>query len=156
MTAIASASTPEASLENNTATATVTYVAQGSITGRVWLDVDRDGQRDADEPMAMDSVGKVMVVPETGQLPWGQDVLSINRFTGTYLGRLPPGRYTVVVYLRSGSTIQFTTPDQGDDATDSDIITTISDYWNPRGLSAVVDVRDGAETTVDVGLLPES
>ncbi|MBE1605671.1 SdrD B-like domain-containing protein [Actinopolymorpha pittospori] len=155
-TATASSSTPDASVENSTATTAVAYVAQGTITGHVWLDVDRDGQRDADEPIAMDSVGKINVVPESGQLPWGQDLLSTNTFTGRYWGDLPPGRYTVVVYLDSGSTVQFTTPDQGDDATDSDIITRISDYWNPRGLSAVVEVRDGAEPAVDVGLLPQS
>ena len=154
--ATASASTPESSLDNNTATATVAYVAEGFITGHVWLDLDRDGQRDAGEPMALDKIAYVKVVPETGQLPYGEGYPYTNTVTGTYWGRLDPGRYTVEVHLPSGSTTQFTAADQGDDATDSDIITTISDYWDPRGLSAVVDVRDGAETWVDVGILPQS
>ena len=154
--ATASAGTPEASLENNTATGTVAYIAEGAITGHVWLDLDRDGQRDADEPMALDQVAYFKVTPETGQLPYGEGYPYTNTVTGTYWGRLKPGRYTVEVHLPPGSTTQFTAADQGDDATDSDIVTRIDDYWDPRGLSPVVDVRDGAETAVDVGILPQS
>ncbi|MFC8620204.1 hypothetical protein ACFT9M_27835 [Micromonospora purpureochromogenes] len=153
-TATASASTPEASLENNTATDSVTYVAEGAITGHVWLDLDRDGQRDADEPKAVDKTA-FSVMPETGQLPWGEGYVGGNEMTGTFWGRLRPGRYTLKVNLPPGSTIQFTTPDQGDDATDSDIIGSSGGYYN-HGWSAVVEIRDGAETAVDVGILPPS
>ncbi|MEV6811581.1 SdrD B-like domain-containing protein [Micromonospora sp. NPDC051296] len=154
-TATASASSPESSLENNTATGSVTYVAEGAITGHVWLDLDRDGQRDADEPMALDKVASYTVVPETGQLPPGWGGINTNTVTGTYWGRLKPGRYTVKVNLPPGSTTQFTTPDQGDDATDSDIITRVDGYY-PYGLSALIEIHDGAETFVDVGILPVS
>jgi len=77
-----------------------------------------------------------------------------NDRDGTYLARLKPGRYVVYVYLRTASTVDFTTPDVGDDATDSDIVTSIREYWAPRGLSAVVEVRDGSESVVDFGLVP--
>ncbi|PYC69282.1 hypothetical protein C7C45_16505 [Micromonospora arborensis] len=153
-TATASTSTPEASLENNTATDSVTYVAEGAITGHVWLDLDRDGQRDADEPKAVDKTS-LSVMPETGQLPWGEGYVGGNEMAGTFWGRLRPGRYTLQVSLPSGSTFQFTTPDQGDDATDSDIIGSSGGYYN-QGWSAVVEIRDGAETAVDVGILPPS
>lgn len=154
-TATASASTPESTLDNNTASDEVTYVAEGRVTGQVWIDLDRDGQRDADEPKAVEKIASVEFVSETGSTPWDQRYADKNDFGGYYYKRIKPGRYTVVAHLPSGSTIQFTTPDVGEDATDSDIITSISDYWDPRGMSAVVEVPDGGETAVDIGLLPQ-
>jgi hypothetical protein len=155
-TATASAGTPESSTENNTASDTVTYIAEGAVTGRVWLDLDRDGQRDAGEPMAFDKIVGLSVVPETGSLPWDWQGIYTNTVSGTYWGgRLKPGRYTVKVILPNASTTQFTTPDLGDDATDSDIVSYVGGYY-PYGLSALVEVRDGAETQVDVGILPQS
>lgn len=152
----ASTATPESSLENNTATATVDYVAYGAVSGHVWLDLDRDGQREAGEPMALDKIASVSVRPETGQLPWGEGSISTNGMTGTFWGRLKPGRYTLRVDFPYTSPTRFTIPDQGDDATDSDIVTTIDEYWAPHGYSAVFEIRDGAETAVDVGILPQS
>ncbi|MCF0093323.1 SdrD B-like domain-containing protein [Micromonospora sp. MH99] len=152
----ASASTQESSTDNNSASDTVTYIAEGAVVGRVWLDVDGDGQRDAGEPLAFDKITGLTVVPETGSLPWDWQGIYTNTVTGTYWGgRLKPGRYAVKVILSDGSTTRFTTPDTGDDATDSDIVTYVGGYY-PYGLSAQVEVRDGAETTVDVGILPQS
>ncbi|MEV6368736.1 SdrD B-like domain-containing protein [Micromonospora musae] len=155
-TATASAGTPESSAENNTASDTATYIAEGAVTGRVWIDLDRDGQRDADEPLAFDKITGLTVVPETGSLPWDWPGIYTNTVSGTYWGgRLKPGRYNVKVILPDGSGTQFTTPDVGDDATDSDIVSRVGDYYS-YGLSALVEVRDGAETAVDVGILPQS
>ncbi|MFF5070061.1 SdrD B-like domain-containing protein [Micromonospora olivasterospora] len=155
-TATASAGTPESSTENNTAPDTVTYVAEGAVAGHVWLDLDRDGQRDAGEPMALDKTIGLTVVPETGSLPWDWPGINTNTVRGTYWGgRLKPGRYTVKVLLPYGSTTQFTTSDLGDDASDSDIVSYVGGYY-PYGLSALVEVHDGAEIQVDVGILPQS
>jgi hypothetical protein len=49
-TATARTDSLEQSTDNNTIQASTTYVPQGFISGRVWLDEDRDGQRDAGEP----------------------------------------------------------------------------------------------------------
>jgi hypothetical protein len=49
-TATVRTDSPEPITDNNTLQATTTYQAQGSIGGRVWLDQDRDGQRDPGEP----------------------------------------------------------------------------------------------------------
>jgi hypothetical protein len=49
-TATARTDSPEPNTDNNTLQASTTYQAQGFISGRVWLDQDRDGQRDAGEP----------------------------------------------------------------------------------------------------------
>jgi hypothetical protein len=58
------------------------------------------------------------------------------------------------VYLMVESPYEFTVPDVGDDATDSDVIgSTGDDYYN-RGWSAVVEVTDAGEAVVDIGLDP--
>lgn len=59
----------------------------------------------------------------------------------------------VNVYLQDGVPYSFTTPDVGDDATDSDIVGCTGGYYN-RGWSAVVEVIDARETVVDIGLAP--
>ncbi|MET7831726.1 hypothetical protein ABZS44_02725 [Micromonospora sediminicola] len=152
-TATASATTPEASLDNNTATGSVTYVAEGVITGHAWIDTDRDGQRDADEPNAYGKIGKIEFVLEGTQPSWDVPRGYPNDSDGTYFTRLKPGRYVANVYLQDGVPYSFTTPDVGDDATDSDVIGSTGGYYN-RGWSAVVEVKDGGETVVDIGLAP--
>lgn len=69
------------------------------------------------------------------------------------MARLKPGRYVVNVLLRPGVPYGFTTPDVGDDATDSDIVGSTGGYYN-RGWSAVVEVKDAGEGAVDIGLVP--
>ena len=154
-TATASTSSPEITVDNNTNSGSTTYVAEGLLSGRAWHDLDRDGQREPGEPHAYGEVGKIELVLEgTEPNSWDTPRAYLNDFDGTYAARLKPGRYVVYVYLRTASTVDFTTPDVGDDATDSDVVTSIREYWNPRGLSAVVEVRDGGETVVDIGLVP--
>ncbi|WP_176558745.1 DUF11 domain-containing protein [Micromonospora sp. WMMA1996] len=152
-TATASATTPESSLDNNTATGSVTYIAEGVITGHAWIDTDRDGQRDADEPNAYGKIGKIEFVLEGTQPSWDVPRGYPNDSDGTYFTRLKPGRYVANVYLQDGVPYSFTTPDVGDDATDSDVIGSTGGYYN-RGWSAVVEVKDGGETVVDIGLAP--
>jgi len=151
-TATASAATPESSPDNNTATATVTYVAEGAMSGHAWLDTDHDGQRDADEPSAYGKVGKIEFVLDGTVPSWDVPRGYINE-QGVYLTRLKPGRYVANVYLMDGLPYVFTSPDVGDDATDSDIIGSTGGYYN-RGWSAVVEVTDAGETSVDIGLAP--
>lgn len=152
-TATASTTSTEESAENNTAQGSTIYVAEGVMTGHAWIDTDRDGQRDADEPNAYTQTGKIEFVLE-GTVPgWDVPRGYINDRDGTYFTRLKPGRYVVNVYLRDGVPYVFTTPDVGDDATDSDIIGSTGGYYN-RGWSAVVEVKDAGETVVDIGLVP--
>ena len=154
-TVTASTSSPEVTADNNTGEGSTVYVAEGLLSGRAWHDLDRDGQREAGEPHAYGEVGKIELVLEgTEPNSWDTPRAYLNDFDGTYFARLKPGRYVVYVYLRTASTVDFTTPDVGADATDSDIVTSVRDYWNPMGLSATVEVRDGAETVVDIGLVP--
>jgi hypothetical protein len=48
--ATARTDSPELSTDNNAGEASTTYRAQGFISGQVWLDQDRDGQREPGEP----------------------------------------------------------------------------------------------------------
>jgi uncharacterized repeat protein (TIGR01451 family) len=155
LTASARTDSPEPSTDNNTLQATTTYLAQGFISGRVWLDQDRDGQRDAGEP-AVESGGdgvRMLVFLEEGmQHPaWDSPSATVNG-DGTYTGRMAPGRYFARVEVATA--LDFTTPDTGDEATDSDVVFKARLYDAVRAESAVLDVVDGRHAVVDIGLVP--
>jgi hypothetical protein len=148
---------PEISTDNNTGEASTTYRAQGYISGRAWLDQDRDGQRDADEPpmgRGGDGIRQLLFMKEGQTIPpWDVASASVNP-NGTYIEweGLAPGRYFVRVNV--GPELDFTTPNSGDEATDSDVVVTVRDYYGVTAESAVVEVVDGQETVVDIGLVP--
>jgi uncharacterized repeat protein (TIGR01451 family) len=154
-TATVSTDSPEQSTDNNTAEGTTTYQAQGFISGRVWLDADRDGQRDPDEPAVTsggDGVRRLLFLTEGATGPSWDTPAGYTGGDGSYLQRLTPGRYFVEVTVALA--FDFTTPNVGDEATDSDVTleTRLSDGVVAE--SAVVDVVDGRHTTVDIGLVP--
>ncbi|WP_433796363.1 hypothetical protein [Actinoplanes sp. CA-252034] len=151
-TATAATTSPEESTENNTAGGGTVYHAEGVMSGRAWLDDDRDGRRDADEPSAYGKVGKIEFVLEGTEPDWDVPRGHLDE-RGAYSMRLKPGRYVVDVYLAAGTPYVFTVPDAGDDTTDSDVIGSTGDYYN-RGWSAVVEVTDAGEAVVDIGLVP--
>jgi hypothetical protein len=84
----------EPTTDNNTLQATATYQAQGFISGRVWLDQDRDGQRDADEPPVAnggDGVRALRLMKEGLVYPaWDTPVADVGS-DGTYTSRWRPG-----------------------------------------------------------------
>jgi uncharacterized repeat protein (TIGR01451 family) len=155
--ATASTTSPEISTDNNTGEASTTYRAQGYISGRVWLDQDRDGQRDADEPpigSGGDGIRQLLFMKEGQTIPpWDVASATVNP-NGTYIEweGLAPGRYFVRANV--GPELDFTTPNIGDEATDSDVVVTVRDYYGVTAESAVVEVVDGQETVVDIGLVP--
>jgi SdrD B-like domain/Domain of unknown function DUF11 len=154
-TATASTDSPEQSTENNTLQATTTYQAQGFISGRVWLDQDRDGQRDADEPPIQsggDGVRLLLLMKEGLIYPTWDTPNAFVGSDGTYTQRLAPGRYFVRVEV--SPTLDYTTPNTGDDATDSDVVFKARVYDGVTAESAVVEVVDGQHTVVDIGLVP--
>jgi SdrD B-like domain/Domain of unknown function DUF11 len=154
-TATVRTDSPEQSTDNNTLQATTTYLAQGFISGRVWLDQDRDGQRDADEPPVAsggDGVRVLRLMTEGLVYPaWDTPVADVQG-DGTYTQRLAPGRYFVRVEV--SPTLDYTTPNTGDEATDSDVVFTARAYDGVTAESAVVEVVDGQHTVVDIGLVP--
>jgi hypothetical protein len=154
-TATVRTDSPEQSTDNNTLQATTTYQAQGFISGRVWLDQDRDGQRDADEPPIQnggDGVRSLLLMKEGLIYPAWDTPNAFVGSDGTYTQRLAPGRYFVRVEV--SPTLDYTTPNTGDDATDSDVVFKARAYDGVTAESAVVEVVDGQHTVVDVGLVP--
>jgi hypothetical protein len=154
-TATVSTDSPEQSTDNNTAQATTSYLAQGFISGRVWLDQDRDGQRDADEPAVQsgwDGVRLLQFLKEGMTDPAWDTPSAFVGGDGTYTQRLAPGRYFVRVQV--SPTLDFTTPNVGDEATDSDVVLTARAYDGVTAESAVVNVIDGQHNVIDIGLVP--
>ncbi|MEV0714096.1 SdrD B-like domain-containing protein [Asanoa sp. NPDC050611] len=151
-TATATRAGDEPNVDNNTASGSTTYVAEGAVRGVAWRDLDSDGQRASGEPIAAWDIGRILFVREGTTPTWDTPIGYINDRNGDYRVRLAPGRYVVEVDTRAG--VVFTTPDAGDDATDSDITQT-GEYWDHvTGRSAVVEVVDGGEVTVDMGVVP--
>ena len=145
---------PEASTDNNSLQAGTTYRPQGFVSGRVWLDQDHDGQRDPDEPgveSGGDGVHGLQFLLEHLTNPaWDTPSATVNR-DGTYNQPLPPGRYYARVKV--GTALDFTTPDVGDEATDSDVTVSDRPWDGVTAESAVIDVVDGQHTVVDIGLV---
>jgi hypothetical protein len=157
--ATAQTDSPESFTDNNAGEASTTYLAQGFIRGQVWLDQDRDGQREPGEPpvgTAPDGVLSLWFMKEGLTWPeWDTQSAWVNP-DGTYSSftasqNLAPGRYFVRVNV--SPTLDFTVPNTGDDATDSDVARTARSY-DVTAESAVIDVVDGRYTVVDIGLVP--
>jgi SdrD B-like domain len=153
-TATVSTDSPESSTDNNSLQATTTYRAQGFISGRVWLDQNRNGQRDPGEPAVEsggDGIWSLQFLLEHLTNPaWDTPAATVNG-DGTYTARLGPGRY--YVRAKVGTALDFTTPNVGDEATDSDVTVTARTWDGVTAESAVVDVVDGRHTAVDIGLV---
>jgi uncharacterized repeat protein (TIGR01451 family) len=155
-TATVTTDSPESATDNNTIQATSTYLPQGFISGRVWLDQDRDGQRDPSEPAVEtggNGVRSLQFLKEGLTYPaWDTPAATVNG-DGTYTQRLAPGRYFVRVNI--GTALEFTTPDTGDDGTDSDVTVTapVPGWDGVTAESVVVEVVDGEHTAVDIGLV---
>jgi SdrD B-like domain len=154
LSATVSTSSHETATGNNTGQTSAAYRAQGFISGRVWLDEDRDGQRDPGEPAVEsggDGVQLLLFLPEHLTNPARDTPAATVNGDGTYTQRLAPGRY----YARAkvGTALDFTTPNLGDEATDSDVTVTARTWDGVTAESAVVDVVDGQHTVVDIGLV---
>ena len=154
-TATVTTDSPESSTDNNTGQASTTYLAQGFISGRVWMDQDRDGQRDPDEPAVEnggDGVRSLLLMLEGLIYPAWDTPNAFVGHDGSYTQPLAPRRYFVRVNVSPA--LDYTTPNTGDEATDSDVVFTTRAYDGVTAESAVVDVVDGQHTVVDIGLVP--
>jgi hypothetical protein len=154
-TATVGTDSPEPTTDNNTLQATTSYQAQGLVSGRVWRDQDRDGQRDADEPpVANGSDGvRALRLMRAGLVDpaWDTPVADVGG-DGTSTQPLAPGRDLVRVEV--SPTLDSTTPNVGEEATDSDVVFTARADDGVTAQSAVVEAADGQHTVVDIGLVP--
>ena len=145
----------EENTANNSATAAVGVVAAGTIRGLVWSDWDANGQRSADELGVSSGYYGVQQLVFVPQAPAPGDPASIEAEVdqnGRYAVALKPGQYVVQVWVNVDY-YTFTTPDVGDDATDSDIVSVQTDPYRAIGSCAIIEVAGGGDVTVDAGLL---
>ncbi|MFG1889711.1 SdrD B-like domain-containing protein [Micromonospora sp. NPDC049051] len=146
----------EANTGNNTGSVTVAISGTCVIRGTVWHDLDRDGQREEGEPAVAggpDGVLNVSLWIRQGQAIGGGST-TVN----------PDGTWSITartellyqVRLEVSSAYGRTVADSGDDATDSDMVT--SYQFEPTVLvgSAEFHAAHGGEYVVDAGLIPQS
>ena len=149
VTAEATTTSRELSTANNSGQAGVTVIERGTIRGTVWVDVDRDGQR---EPGDYPAGAGIRAFTEDGdeifEAPVDRD--------GHYSLVVKPNRYYVEASISTfGGVWGFTTPNVGDEATDSDVVVVFADEFGTNAESHVFEVTSGSETIIDVGLTEE-
>lgn len=146
----------EANTGNNTGSVTVAISGACVIRGSVWHDLDRDGQREAGEPAiggGPDGVLDVRLWVRQGQAVGGGST-TVN----------PDGTWSITartellyeVRLEASSVYGRTVADVGDEATDSDLVT--SYQFEPTLLVASKEFNavHGGEYVVDAGLVTQS
>jgi hypothetical protein len=154
VTAQASTASRELSTVNNTGQAGVNLIAAATVRGTAWIDDDdRDGQRDPGEPTT------------PGSLTWwarlytedGSEFIEVEvAADGRYSLAVKPNRYFVEVTVSPyAPNWGFTTPNVGDDATDSDVVPAFTDEFGSHAHSHVFEAAGGGETIVDIGLTEE-
>ncbi|HEY0700877.1 MAG TPA: hypothetical protein VGD43_24100 [Micromonospora sp.] len=149
-TATVTSGIPDPDLSDNSAQASTTYVATGTVRGQVWHDLDADGQREAGEPaLGYDSgVYRVWINSPDGLQTAAELAVDPD---GNFTAQIKPGQYLAEVYLEYNNIYNFTSANVGDDGTDSDVAPT---DWSPRvGHSAVFEVVGGDENVIDIGLV---
>ncbi|MEV0720577.1 SdrD B-like domain-containing protein [Asanoa sp. NPDC050611] len=146
----------EANTDNSTGSVTVAISGTCVIRGSVWQDLDRDGQREAGEPAiggGPDGALNVRLWVRQGQAIGGGST-TVN----------PDGTWSITartellyeVRLEASSAYGRTVADVGDDATDSDMVT--SYQFEPTLLvaSAEFNAVHGGDYVVDAGLVTQS
>lgn len=156
LVATASAQTTgrELRTDNNSGQASVKVVGPAVISGVVWNDLDRDGQREAGEPpisSGPEGVQVLRLIPQgIDPLPTVDGVVAAD---GTYSFTVRPGQYVLQVWV-DDSLFMFSPPNVGDDATDSDLVFFEGDPGVNVGTTDVINLEGGSLTTgVGVGLV---
>jgi hypothetical protein len=154
VTAEASTTSRELSTANNTGQASVTLIEPGTIRGTAWIDADRDGQREPGEPAAPGfGLWEVRVVTEDGS---GEILPAEVDAEGHYSLAVKPNQYLVEVIISVYALAwDFTTPNVGVEATDSDVVPAFADEFSSIAQSHVFEMVSGSETVIDIGLTEE-
>jgi hypothetical protein len=75
---------------------------------------------------------------------------------GRYALAVKPNQYRIEVIINVFALAwDFTTPNVGDEATDSDVVPVFPDEFSSIAQSHVFELASGGETTVDIGLTEE-
>jgi len=139
-------SSKDSDLSNNSAAGAITFVGKGVINGRFWNDLNANGIRETGEPGISSAGISFRSVDDEDQ--YGLS----NTFDGTFRFDVPAKTYYAEVMV-SRSQWSFTTPDVGDDTTDSDLAQISENtYYRIARSAEFVATVDGT-VTVDVGLV---
>ncbi|MFJ8577256.1 hypothetical protein [Micromonospora sp. NPDC093277] len=144
--ATAATTTPETTLENNTARHTVTVEQGAIIRGTVWVDGNNNRVWDSCEvgaPVGNEGISRINVASPPDQ-PGGAELTTINP-DGTFITYVRPGSYRVQFHVHY--------PHDFIDSVDSDLVY----YWNATGganygYTDWVTVAAGDEVTLDAGV----
>ncbi|MEM9836154.1 MAG: SdrD B-like domain-containing protein [Bacteroidota bacterium] len=146
--------------ENGNMTLDFGFFAPVSVGDTAFVDVDGDGQQGPmDEPLGgvtvvlLDSSGDTVTVDAEGNMITG---VTTTMADGSYLfGNLPPGAYSVIFDISTADNAEFydfTTPDAGDDADDSDNSISLSDSTAQSNPTAFLNAGE-SDLTLDVGVV---
>jgi SdrD B-like protein/uncharacterized protein DUF11 len=142
-------SSRESDTSNNTASRTVQIVGIGTVQGNVWNDLNGDGRRQPGEPPLNDISSIQVINPEDGG---GQYIANI--FDGFYSFENVRAIQNIIrVELNGSGPWTFTTPNVGDDTTDSDVIKVSETESIITAESAEFNVTAGGVATIDIGLM---
>ena len=98
-----------------------------------------------------DGVQQLTIIPHTTSETGSSPIQVVVAPDGTYSATVKSGLYTVQI-LVAADRYYFTTPNVGDDATDSDIIQFQGDGVTTAGSSDMISVSEGSDAVVDAGL----
>lgn len=148
VTVVAEVTTPSTDVNpaDNSATGAITFVGQGVIDGRFWNDLNANGVREAGEPAITSAGVSFWSVDDEDQ--YGLS----NTHDGSFYFTVPAKKYYAEVQVRR-SQWSFTTPNVGDDTTDSDVTQVSEDGYYRTARSPEFTVPVGDTTTVDIGLV---
>ncbi|MCM0675830.1 hypothetical protein NCC78_14185 [Micromonospora phytophila] len=146
----------EANTGNNTGSVTVAISGTCVIRGTVWHDLDRDGQREEGEPAVAggpDGVLYVRLGVRQGQATGGGSAVVNPDGTWSITART---ELLYQVWMETSNAYSLTASDAGDDATDSDMVT--SYQYDPTLLVSGSEFHavHGGEYVVDAGLVTRS
>ncbi|MFE9693452.1 SdrD B-like domain-containing protein [Micromonospora sp. NPDC005806] len=141
----------ESNADNNTGSVTVAISGTCVVRGVVWQDLDRDGQREEGEPaVGPEGVLRVSLLARQGQAIGGGST-TVNP-DGTWS---ITARTELLYQVRIEVTSQYgrTVANVGDDATDSDLVTTYQTEPTVLLGGTEFDAHHGGEYVVDAGLV---
>jgi hypothetical protein len=138
----------ESDTTNNRDTQVFQIVDKGLIQGVYWNDLDADGVREPGEPLVDPMFLGVWSVDD-------DDLYGFSNGFGPYQLEVPAKRYYVEVTLFTSSW-RFTTPNVGDDATDSDPVLYSETSFEQRARVETFTVDPAQPTVIDVGVIATS
>ncbi len=144
LTATASTTSTETTLDNNTVQTEITVLQAATVRGTVWFDSDRDGVWDTGEQgIPGEWIDRIVVYPQTEGQP---AVTATVNPDGTYVAQMRPGTHRVEFYVEQ--VYNFTA------SADSDLVYFDNNSGYLRyGYSGWFTLAGGEETVIDAAVV---